>query len=86
MGKSVITMFAGVAELGGRALTSFVFVKVWGYTGFCLSNPVAWIAADLLLVTAYVVTMYRIKHGAQKTERKHKTKKHADEEHLSQAA
>lgn len=86
MGKSAITMLAGVAELGGRALTAFVFVKIWGFTGFCLSNPVAWIAADLMLLTAYIVIMHRMKYPAENTERKHKIKKHADDDHLSQAA
>lgn len=86
MGRSVITMFAGVAELGGRALTSFVFVNIWGYTGFCISNPIAWVAADLLLVTAYIVIMYRIKHPVEKAERKIKPKKHSDDKHISQAA
>ena len=57
IGKSVITTFAGVAELIGRALTSFVFVRFWGFAGFCLSNPIAWVAADVFLVITYAVVM-----------------------------
>lgn len=59
IGKSALTMCAGVMELGGRILTAYVFVVLWGYTGFCLSNVTAWIAADLFLVPTYFIVMYR---------------------------
>ena len=65
IGKSAVTTFAGVAELGGRALTSFVFAKLWGFTGLCLSNPIAWLAADLFLVTTYCIVM----HGGRKNKK-----------------
>ena len=77
--RSLIAMFAGVAELAGRTLTSFVFVKWWGFTGFCTSNPVAWFAADVLLVTAYFVVMYAKKRAHGSAEKKKKHKKTADD-------
>lgn len=86
MGKSLIAMFGGVAELAARALTSFVFVAVWGYTGFCWSNPVAWIAADLLLIPAYFIVMHRLKVPSEKRVRKHKAEKAADSDQLPHAA
>lgn len=57
IGKSVITTFAGVTELIARLLTSFILVKQIGYTGVCLSNPIAWIAADIFLLITYYITM-----------------------------
>ena len=53
MDRSVLTMAAGVMELFGRALSSFLFVKLFSFTGICLSNPTAWVAADLFLVVCY---------------------------------
>lgn len=82
---SLIAMFAGVAELAGRTLTSFVFVKLWGFTGFCTSNPVAWLAADLLLVTAYFVLMYARKR-VHSHHRKHKQNNGKEDTQLPAAA
>lgn len=66
IGKSALTMCAGVMELGGRILTAYVFVVLWGYMGFCLSNVTAWIAADLFLLPAYCIVMRkRRKEAAQ---------------------
>lgn len=53
IGKSAVTTLAGVTELGGRVLTAFVFVRLWGFTGACMSNPIAWLAADLFLIGTY---------------------------------
>lgn len=53
VGRSALTMLAGVTELGGRAVASFLFVALFSFTGICLSNPTAWIAADVFLLTAY---------------------------------
>lgn len=57
IGRSALTMVAGVTELAGRSLTAFIFVKYIGYTGVCLSNPVAWVAADIFLMAAYYAVM-----------------------------
>ncbi len=57
IGRSTLTMLAGVTELVGRALSSFLFVGLFGFTGICLSNPTAWIAADLFLVAAYYLVI-----------------------------
>jgi putative MATE family efflux protein len=80
IGKSAITMFSGVTELGARVLTSFVFVNVWGYIGFCLSNVTAWVAADIFLLITYFAVM----HFAKIRERKQKEK--SDETPFSAAA
>lgn len=58
IGKSTITMLAGVTEVIGRVITAFVFVDLWGFTGVCLSNPMAWLAADIFLLVTYYVLMH----------------------------
>ena len=62
IGRSALTMIAGVTELIGRTVSSFLFVKLFGFTGICLSNPMAWLAADIFLVSAYYIIMrkYRV--------------------------
>lgn len=67
MGKSGVTMFAGVTELAGRALTAFVFVKLWGYTGVCISNPTAWLFADIFLLVTFFVCNALKKGRARKS-------------------
>lgn len=57
IGKSAVTTVAGVFELIGRFVTAFVFVRLWGFTGFCVSNPFAWLLADCFLVVTYLVVM-----------------------------
>lgn len=57
MGYSLVTMLSGVTELAARCLTAFVFVRLWGFTGACLSNPVAWISADVFLLITYFIVM-----------------------------
>lgn len=64
MGKSGVAMFAGVTELAGRALTAFVFVRIWEYTGFCFSNAVAWLFADVFLITTFLLVNHNRKKGA----------------------
>ena len=63
IGRSAVTTFAGVTELAGRVLASLVFVRVWGFTGVCSSNPVAWVAAVIFLVATYAVVMRRRNNG-----------------------
>lgn len=60
MGYSALTMFAGLTELGMRAIAAFVFAKLWGYIGICLSNPVAWIGADVFLLLTYPIMLRKL--------------------------
>lgn len=57
IGRSALTMIGGVTELLGRTVSSFLFVKLFGFTGICMSNPTAWLAADIFLVATYYVIM-----------------------------
>lgn len=53
MGQSFVPMMAGVYELGARSLVAFTLPKFIGFTGICLSDPIAWIAACLPLAYTY---------------------------------
>ena len=53
IGESFIPMMAGVYELGARALVAFTLPKFIGFTGICLSDPLAWIAAAVPLAYVY---------------------------------
>lgn len=57
IGQSTVAMFAGVTEVAGRVTASLVFVHFWGFTGICLSNSSAWMAADIFLVITYYIIM-----------------------------
>lgn len=65
IGRSSLTMIAGVTELAGRSVTAFILVKYIGYTGVCLSNPIAWIAADLFLMPAYYIIIRKFEGSRQ---------------------
>ena len=53
MGESFIPMMAGVYELVARAAVAFTLPKFIEFTGICLSDPVAWIAAAAPLAYSY---------------------------------
>lgn len=67
LGYSATAMFAGVFELVARGIMGYGFVNTMGYVAACVANPVAWVAADLFLIPAYI---YVIK----KVEKRYKTK------------
>lgn len=60
LGYSSVAMFAGVFELVARAIMGFGFVNTLGYDAACIANPVAWIAADIFLIPAYLVIVKKI--------------------------
>ena len=59
LGYSALAMFAGVAEMIARILTAFLLVPALGFSGVCLSDPVAWLAADLFLLPAFYSRLRR---------------------------
>ncbi|MGN1087362.1 MAG: MATE family efflux transporter, partial [Porcipelethomonas sp.] len=62
MGYSVLPMMAGVSELAARTLVVFGFVSSYGYMAACLASPVAWIFADVLLVSVYFLKMRSLRN------------------------
>ena len=61
MGYSLMPMMAGVSELAARSLVCFLLVPVYGYDAAILASPVAWIFADILLITVYLLDMRKLK-------------------------
>lgn len=61
MGRSAITVFSGVTELAMRSVAAMVLAGIWGYTGICLSNPIAWLGADIFLLVTYYAVFRKIK-------------------------
>lgn len=59
LGYSQAAMFAGLMELVGRGIVAFVLVRRMGFSGACFANPVAWLAADILLLPLYFWAMNR---------------------------
>ena len=57
VGESFVPMMAGVYELLARAAVVFTLPKFIGFTGICLSDPVAWIAACVPLGIVYFKKM-----------------------------
>ncbi|MDE5565262.1 MAG: polysaccharide biosynthesis C-terminal domain-containing protein, partial [Oscillospiraceae bacterium] len=60
MGYSLLPMSAGILELVARVAAALFLVTSFGFTGVCLASPVAWVAADVLLVLATVWAMYTL--------------------------
>lgn len=54
MGYSILAICAGVLEMGARGLAGTVGVLFFGYTSICLSEILAWTAADLFLIPAFI--------------------------------
>lgn len=61
VGYSVTAMTTGVVELVARAIMGFGFVNTIGYAAACIANPVAWIAADVFLIPAYLIIIKKVK-------------------------
>ena len=53
IGESFVPMMAGVYELVARAIVAFTLPQFIKFTGICLSDPLAWIAAAVPLAYTY---------------------------------
>ncbi|WP_343249837.1 MATE family efflux transporter [Diplocloster hominis] len=56
-GKSAI--FSGVSEMVARTAMSLFFIPQMMFLGVCWTDQIAWMAADLFLIPAYLFIMYR---------------------------
>ena len=57
LGHSMVPTIAGIMELFMRATAAFVFSKLWGFTGICLANPMAWFGALIPLTISFILSM-----------------------------
>lgn len=60
LGQSIVPTIAGVMELIMRAAAAIFLVKIWGYTGACFANPLAWIGSCVPLAIMYYYTKKHI--------------------------
>jgi putative MATE family efflux protein len=60
VGFTKLSMFSGVSEMIARICISLFVVPVYGFYGVCFGDPIAWCAADLFLVPAFVYVYRKI--------------------------
>ena len=63
LGFTNFAMWSGVMEMIARVLVSLLLVAPLGYTAICLADAIAWIAANLFLVPAFVHVYHRVSSG-----------------------
>ena len=59
IGKTYVSMIAGVSELVGRVVAALILSKLFGFFGVCLASPMAWICADIPLLLIYYVKVIK---------------------------
>lgn len=62
MGESFVPMMAGAYELIARAIVAFTLPRFIDYTGICLADPIAWLAASIPLGIYYFKKMKSIEN------------------------
>ena len=60
MGFSTFAILAGVFEMVARTLVGLLLVPRFGFIGVCFANPLAWVAADIFLIPAYIHVKKRL--------------------------
>ena len=65
MGFTRIAMIAGVMEMIARTAVAMILVPVFGFDGACVSNPAAWLFADIFLIPCYVRITKKLEHRLQ---------------------
>ncbi len=61
MGYTNWAMFSGVSEMIARILVSIFAVPAFGFIAVCFGDPMAWIAANLFLIPAFICLYRRVK-------------------------
>ena len=67
LGKSSLTMMAGLAEMVARSVVALVLVNYWGFNAILCANPLAWAAADVILIPTLIFTIKGLKKNYNKT-------------------
>lgn len=65
LGYSALTMFAGIAELVARTAVALLLVDMFAYNAICFANPIAWIAADIILIPTLIIKLKKIKNNPE---------------------
>lgn len=61
VGYTNLAMLSGVSEMVARILISLYAVPAFGFLAVCFGDSMAWIAADLFLVPAFIYVYRRLK-------------------------
>jgi putative efflux protein, MATE family len=61
LGYSFYAMFGGVAEMIARCLIAFCFVGTFGFQAICFANPLAWLFADIVFVSVWLIKKKELK-------------------------
>ena len=61
MGFSTFAILAGVFEMFARTFAGMCLVPIFGYPAACFFSPMAWIAADIFLVPAFLHCIKKLK-------------------------
>lgn len=61
LGYGVPAMAAGLFELIARALIGIFAVPVFGFEAACIAGPIAWIAADILLIPVFYIVIHKLR-------------------------
>ncbi len=61
IGKSYVSMMAGISELVGRLIAALILSHFFGFAGVCFASPFAWILADIPLLIIYYLKVVKRK-------------------------
>jgi Na+-driven multidrug efflux pump len=61
LGYGVPAMAAGLFELIARAMIGMLAVPAYGFEAACFAGPLAWMAADILLIPVFYIVIRRLK-------------------------
>lgn len=61
VGYTNLAMFSGVSEMIARILISIYAVPAFGFMAVCYGDSMAWVAADLFLIPAFIYVYRRLK-------------------------
>lgn len=60
LGRSFVPTVSGIVELVMRSFSVIFLIRIWGFTGASLANPLAWAGALLVVIGSYFSEMKRL--------------------------
>ncbi|TGA96941.1 MATE family efflux transporter [Sporolactobacillus shoreae] len=61
LGRSLIPTLSSSVELLMRSFSVIFLIKLWGFAGASLANPLAWLGALLMLIGSYGTVVHKLK-------------------------
>ena len=66
IGRGFWPLMGGVFELFARTIAAYTLPAVWGFTGICAAEPLAWCAATIPLGIAYFIIISKVEKQYRK--------------------